>query len=230
MAGRRKASGLPGAAKVGLNFGGDVRAGVSTRPRCAACWLRGFGETAALMAAGAACLRRFKAVYRSGMEARAGGAVPLRCRAGICALDKPSGGGGRRWRHPAASRCRQGGGLSPHTTAEPASSGARCPVLLVLLRRRAAPVSLAPLVPGRVNKPNANTRTLRPYKCLAVSSLPPGLRHSFPRNTGGNDDTARAWLAPISTHLTFFHAQLNISCKMHLKKQSCMFNNKLAAL
>jgi hypothetical protein len=54
--------------------------------------------------------------------------------------------------NPAASRCRQParrsllsavalakadgeGGLSPHPAAEPASSVAQCPVLLVLLRR-----------------------------------------------------------------------------------------------
>jgi hypothetical protein len=42
--------------------------------------------------------------------------------------------------------CPQRQVLSPRTAAEPASSGARCPVLLVLSRRGAAPVSLALLV------------------------------------------------------------------------------------
>jgi hypothetical protein len=40
-------------------------------------------------------------------------------------------------------------------------------------------------------KPNANTRTLRPDKCLVVSSLFPGLRPSCPRNTGTNAATTR---------------------------------------
>jgi hypothetical protein len=40
-------------------------------------------------------------------------------------------------------------------------------------------------------KPNANTRTLRPDKCLVVSSLSPGLRPFCPRNTGANAATTR---------------------------------------
>jgi hypothetical protein len=40
-------------------------------------------------------------------------------------------------------------------------------------------------------KPNANTRTLRPDKCLVVSSLSPGLRPGFPRNTVANAATTR---------------------------------------
>jgi hypothetical protein len=40
-------------------------------------------------------------------------------------------------------------------------------------------------------KPNANTRTLRPDKCLVVSSLSPGLRPGYPRNTGDNAATTR---------------------------------------
>jgi len=63
---------------------------------------------------------------------------------------------GAAGRHSAASRCRQPahrpvlrrpgdggslreGGLSPRTTAEPASSVAQCPVLLALSRRRELP-------------------------------------------------------------------------------------------
>jgi hypothetical protein len=38
-------------------------------------------------------------------------------------------------------------------------------------------------------KPNANTRTLRPDKCLVVSSLSPELRPNCPRNTGANAAT-----------------------------------------
>ena len=40
-------------------------------------------------------------------------------------------------------------------------------------------------------KPNANTRTLRPDKCLVVSSLAPGLRPFHPRNPGANAVTTR---------------------------------------
>ena len=40
-------------------------------------------------------------------------------------------------------------------------------------------------------KPNANTRTLRPDKCLVVSSLSPRLRPSCPRNIGDNAATTR---------------------------------------
>jgi hypothetical protein len=40
-------------------------------------------------------------------------------------------------------------------------------------------------------KPNANTRTLRPDKCLVVSSLTPALRPGCPRNTGANAVTTR---------------------------------------
>jgi hypothetical protein len=40
-------------------------------------------------------------------------------------------------------------------------------------------------------KPNANTRTLRPDKCLVVSSFSPGLRPNSPRNTGENVATTR---------------------------------------
>jgi hypothetical protein len=43
-------------------------------------------------------------------------------------------------------------------------------------------------------KPNANTRTLRPVKCLVVSSLSPGLRPDHPRNTGVNAATTREGL------------------------------------
>jgi hypothetical protein len=43
-------------------------------------------------------------------------------------------------------------------------------------------------------KPNANTRTLRPDKCLVVSALSPGLRPDGPRNTGANAATTRAGL------------------------------------
>src|ERR1035437_10136659 len=35
-------------------------------------------------------------------------------------------------------------------------------------------------------KPDANTRTLRPHKCLVVSSLAPALRPGCPRSTGAN--------------------------------------------
>jgi hypothetical protein len=41
-------------------------------------------------------------------------------------------------------------------------------------------------------KPNANARTLRPDKCLVVSSLSPGLRPGDHRNTGVNAATTRA--------------------------------------
>src|ERR1017187_2337637 len=41
--------------------------------------------------------------------------------------------------------------LTPHPAAEPASRIARCPVLLVLLRRRAIVLLLAPLGCGRVD-------------------------------------------------------------------------------
>jgi hypothetical protein len=40
-------------------------------------------------------------------------------------------------------------------------------------------------------KLDANTRTLRPDKCLVVSSLSPGLRPDCPRNTGANAATTR---------------------------------------
>jgi len=40
-------------------------------------------------------------------------------------------------------------------------------------------------------KPNANTRTLRPDKCLVVPSLSPALRPGFPRNPGANAATTR---------------------------------------
>src|ERR1035437_5952969 len=40
-------------------------------------------------------------------------------------------------------------------------------------------------------KPDANTRTLRPDKCLVVSSLAPALRPFHPRNTGANAVTTR---------------------------------------
>jgi hypothetical protein len=40
-------------------------------------------------------------------------------------------------------------------------------------------------------KPNANTRSLRPDKCLVVPSLSPGLRPGCPRNTGANAVTTR---------------------------------------
>jgi hypothetical protein len=81
--------------------------------------------------------------------------LPLRCRAGISALDKPSER--RRVALGAAppplavaslpavlstvalAKADGEGGLSPHTTAEPASSGAECPVLLDLSRRREFP-------------------------------------------------------------------------------------------
>jgi hypothetical protein len=53
------------------------------------------------------------------------------------------------------------------------------------------------LAQGRKAKPNANTRTLRPDKCLVVSSLSPGLRPGCPRNTGDNAVTTRAGLAPF---------------------------------
>jgi len=43
-------------------------------------------------------------------------------------------------------------------------------------------------------KPDANTRTLRPDKCLVVSSLSPALRPGFPRNTGANAATTREGL------------------------------------
>jgi hypothetical protein len=40
-------------------------------------------------------------------------------------------------------------------------------------------------------KPNANTRTLRPDKCLVVSSLSTGLRPFCHRNTAANAVTTR---------------------------------------
>src|ERR1035437_1317596 len=40
-------------------------------------------------------------------------------------------------------------------------------------------------------KPNANTRTLRPDKCLVVSPLAPALRPFHPRNAGANAVTTR---------------------------------------
>ena len=43
-------------------------------------------------------------------------------------------------------------------------------------------------------KPDANTRTLRPDKCLVVSSLAPALRPSCPRNTGANAATTKGGL------------------------------------
>ncbi len=46
-------------------------------------------------------------------------------------------------------------------------------------------------------KPNANTRTLRPDKCLVVSSLSPRLRPGYPRNIGANAATTRGWLCAI---------------------------------
>jgi hypothetical protein len=51
-------------------------------------------------------------------------------------------------------------------------------------------------------KPNANTRTLRPDKCLVVSSLSTGLRPGCPRNTVDNAATTRAGLAPVQRFLT----------------------------
>jgi hypothetical protein len=62
---------------------------------------------------------------------------------GYALWTSPAEAAGGAGRHPAASRCRQParrslgeGGLSPHRTAEPASSEAQCPVLLALFRRR----------------------------------------------------------------------------------------------
>jgi len=53
------------------------------------------------------------------------------------------------------------------------------------------------LAKGTKAKPNANTRTLRPDKCLVVSSLFPRLRPGCPRNIGANAATTRAGLAPV---------------------------------
>jgi len=47
------------------------------------------------------------------------------------------------------------------------------------------------LAQGMKAKPNANTRTLRPDKCLVVPSLSQGLRPGFPRNTCHNAVTTR---------------------------------------
>jgi hypothetical protein len=46
-------------------------------------------------------------------------------------------------------------------------------------------------------KPNANTRTLRPDKCLVASSMSPALRPVCPRNTGANAATTRNGLTPL---------------------------------
>jgi hypothetical protein len=52
-------------------------------------------------------------------------------------------------------------------------------------------------------KPNANTRTLRPDKCLVVSLLFPGLRPASPRKTVANAVTTRNGLPTITkTHVT----------------------------
>ena len=61
------------------------------------------------------------------------------------------------------------------------------------------------LAQGRKAKPNANTRTLRPDKCLVVPSLPPGLRPCCPRNTGDNAATTRAGFQPVSPLGVAFH-------------------------
>ena len=45
-------------------------------------------------------------------------------------------------------------------------------------------------------KPNANTRTLRPDKCLVVSSLSPALRPGCPRNPVANAATTRKKASP----------------------------------
>ena len=45
---------------------------------------------------------------------------------------------------------------------------------------------------GMKPKPNANTRTLRPDKCLVVSLLSPRLRFGCRRNIGDNAITTRA--------------------------------------
>jgi hypothetical protein len=67
-------------------------------------------------------------------------------------------------------------------------------------RRRARAPAIFPAVHSRVvirlaqiiqAKPNANTRTLRPDKCLVVPSLAPGLRPGRPRNTRANAVTTR---------------------------------------
>jgi len=47
------------------------------------------------------------------------------------------------------------------------------------------------LAKGTKAKPNANTRTLRPDKCLVVPSLSPRLRPNCPRNIGANAATTR---------------------------------------
>jgi len=52
-------------------------------------------------------------------------------------------------------------------------------------------------------KPNANTRTLRPDKCLVVSSLYPALRPGFLRNTGANAATTRRNL-PVTSACSQF--------------------------
>jgi len=50
------------------------------------------------------------------------------------------------------------------------------------------------LAQGTKAKPAANTRTLRPDKCLVVSSLSTGLRPGCPRNTVDNAATTRVVL------------------------------------
>jgi len=75
LASRREASGLPGPARGRTDFGGAVWAELSTRPCCAACRLKGLGESLRAYGDGVACLRRFETVERSAMEARAGGEV-----------------------------------------------------------------------------------------------------------------------------------------------------------
>jgi hypothetical protein len=54
------------------------------------------------------------------------------------------------------------------------------------------------LAQGMKAKPNANTRTLRPDKCLVVSSFSPELRPASPRNTGENAVTTREGFAVLS--------------------------------
>ena len=63
------------------------------------------------------------------------------------------------------------------------------------------------LAKGRKAKPNANTRTLRPDKCLVVSALFPRLRPGCPRNIGNNAATTRDGLR---SSLTF-----NTGCQHH---------------
>jgi hypothetical protein len=52
-------------------------------------------------------------------------------------------------------------------------------------------------------KPNANTRTLRPDKCLVVPSLSAGLRPDCPRNTAANAVTTREPAKACATSVCF---------------------------